>query len=178
MAKARVLFLCTGNSARSIMAEALLRRYADDHFEAYSAGLEPKGINPYTVRIMNEIGLDVSSQRSKSLMEYLGRVHMGFVITVCDRAEANCPIFPFGTLRLHWQRLMGEKRSMVGDGRDLGTVGAALAASFFPSGASKSIPPNRMETSDSVLTLRPLVLSAKSMPLAFQKRVFDLTYWS
>ena len=102
MAKARVLFLCTGNSARSIMAEALLRRYADDHFEAYSAGLEPKGINPYTVRIMNEIGLDVSRQRSKSLMEYLGRVHMGFVITVCDRAEANCPIFPFGTLRLHW----------------------------------------------------------------------------
>ena len=102
MAKARVLFLCTGNSARSIMAEALLRRYADDHFEAYSAGLEPKGINPYTVRIMNEIGLDVSGQRSKSLMEYLGRVHMGFVITVCDRAEANCPIFPFGTLRLHW----------------------------------------------------------------------------
>ena len=102
MAKARVLFLCTGNSARSIMAEALLRRYADDHFEAYSAGLEPKGINPYTVQVMNEIGLDVSSQRSKSLMEYLGRVHMGFVITVCDRAEANCPIFPFGTLRLHW----------------------------------------------------------------------------
>ena len=102
MAKARVLFLCTGNSARSIMAEALLRRYADDHFEAYSAGLEPKGINPYTLQVMNEIGLDVSGQRSKSLMEYLGRVHMGFVITVCDRAEANCPIFPFGTLRLHW----------------------------------------------------------------------------
>ena len=102
MAKARVLFLCTGNSARSIMAEALLRRYADDHFEAYSAGLEPKGINPCTVQVMNEIGLDVSSQRSKSLMEYLGRVHMGFVITVCDRAEANCPIFPFGTVRLHW----------------------------------------------------------------------------
>ena len=102
MAKARVLFLCTGNSARSIMTEALLRRYADDHFEAFSAGLEPKGINPYTVRVMNEIGLDVSNQRSKSLMEYLGRVHMGFVITVCDRAEANCPIFPFGTLRLHW----------------------------------------------------------------------------
>ena len=102
MAKARVLFLCTGNSARSIMAEALLRRYAADHFEAYSAGLEPKGINPCTVQVMNEIGLDVSSQRSKSLMEYLGRVHMGFVITVCDRAEANCPIFPFGTLRLHW----------------------------------------------------------------------------
>ena len=102
MAKARVLFLCTGNSARSIMTEALLRRYADDHFEAFSAGLEPKGINPYTVRVMNEIGLDVSNQRSKSLMEYLGRVHIGFVITVCDRAEANCPIFPFGTLRLHW----------------------------------------------------------------------------
>lgn len=98
----RVLFLCTGNSARSIMAEALLRRYAGDRFEVYSAGLEPKGINPCTIRVMNEIGLDVSGGRSKDVMEYLGHVHMGYVITVCSNAEERCPIFPFGTQRLHW----------------------------------------------------------------------------
>jgi arsenate reductase len=98
----RVLFLCTGNSARSIMAEALLRHYAPDQFEVYSAGLEPKGINPYTIRVMNEIGLDVSGGRSKDVMEFLGKVHMGYVITVCSNAEARCPIFPFSTQRLHW----------------------------------------------------------------------------
>ncbi len=102
MSKARVLFLCTGNSARSIMAEALLRYYAGNRFEVYSAGLEPKGIHPFTLRVMNEIGLDVSGGRSKDVMEYLGHVHMGYVITVCSNAEARCPIFPFTTQRLHW----------------------------------------------------------------------------
>ena len=100
--KPRVLFLCTGNSARSQMAEALLRRYAGDHFEAHSAGLEPKGIHPYTRRVMDEIGVDLSGHRSKDVTEYLGRTHFGYVITVCDNAEENCPIFPFGTVRLHW----------------------------------------------------------------------------
>ena len=71
---ARVLFLCTGNSARSIMAEALLRYYAPDRFEVYSAGLEPKGINPYTIRVMHEIGLDVSGGRCKDVMEFLGKI--------------------------------------------------------------------------------------------------------
>lgn len=98
----RVLFLCTGNSARSIMAEALLRYYAPDRFAVYSAGLEPKGINPYTIRVMNEIGLDVSGGRSKDVMEFLGKVHMGYVITVCSNAEDRCPIFPFSTQRLYW----------------------------------------------------------------------------
>jgi arsenate reductase len=102
MSKPRVLFLCTGNSARSIMAEALLRHYAPDHFEVYSAGLDPKGINSYTIRVMNEVGLDVSGGRSTDVMEYLGKVHMGYVITVCSNAEERCPIFPFGTQRLHW----------------------------------------------------------------------------
>jgi len=102
MSKPRVLFLCTGNSARSIMAEALLRYYASDHFEVFSAGLEPKGINPYTIRVMNEIGLDVSGGRSTDVMEYLGKTHMGYVVTVCSNAEERCPIFPFGTQRLHW----------------------------------------------------------------------------
>ncbi len=98
----RVLFLCTGNSARSIMAEALLRHYAPDQFEVYSAGLEPKGINPFTIRAMHEIGFDVSGERSKDVMEFLGKVHIGHVITVCSNAEERCPIFPFSTQRLHW----------------------------------------------------------------------------
>jgi len=102
MPKPRVLFLCAGNSARSIMAEALLRHYASDHFEVHSAGLEPKGINPYTIRALNEVGLDVSGGCSTDVMEYLGKVHMGYVITVCSNAEERCPIFPFGTQRLHW----------------------------------------------------------------------------
>jgi arsenate reductase len=102
MNKVRVLFLCTGNSARSQMAEALLRRYAGDHFEAHSAGLEPKGVNPYTVRVMGEIGVDLSGHRSKDVTEYVGRVHFGYVITVCDNAEKNCPIFPGVSIRLHW----------------------------------------------------------------------------
>ena len=100
--KPRVLFLCTGNSARSQMAEAFLRRYARDHFEAHSAGLEPKGIHPYTLRVMAEIGVDLSGHTSKDVMTYLGRLHFGYVITVCDDAEQNCPIFPFGSQRLHW----------------------------------------------------------------------------
>jgi arsenate reductase len=102
MPKPRVLFLCTGNSARSIMAEALLRQYAPDHFEVYSAGLEPKGIHPYTIRVMNEVGLDVSGGHSSDVTDYLGKVHMGYVITVCSQAEERCPIFPFSTIRLHW----------------------------------------------------------------------------
>ena len=98
----KVLFLCTGNSARSQMAEALLRKHAGDRFEAHSAGLEPKGINPYTIRVMDEIGVDIRGQSSKDVMTYMGRVHFGYVITVCDNAEKNCPIFPFATTRLHW----------------------------------------------------------------------------
>jgi arsenate reductase len=103
MDKIRVLFLCTGNSARSQMAEAFLRRLAGDRFEVYSAGLEPnQGINPYTIRVMEDIGYDMSGHRAKGLREFLGRVHFGYMVTVCDRAEQNCPIFPGMGKRLHW----------------------------------------------------------------------------
>jgi arsenate reductase len=102
MIKPKVLFLCTGNSARSQMAEAFLRQMAGDRFEAYSAGLEPSIVNPLTIQVMNEIGINLSAHRSKSLMEYIGKVHFGYLITVCDRAEAKCPIFPGMGLRLHW----------------------------------------------------------------------------
>jgi len=84
------------------MAEGLLRHFAGDHFEVYSAGLDPKPINPYAIQAMHEIGLDISNHTSKDVMDYLGRVHMSFVITVCSTAEARCPIFPFSTQRLAW----------------------------------------------------------------------------
>jgi len=102
MSKARVLFLCTGNSARSQMAEALLRKYAGDHFEVYSAGLEPKGLNPYTVKVLEEIGVDTSQHYSKTLDTFMGKVHFGYLITVCSNAEENCPIFPGMGMRMHW----------------------------------------------------------------------------
>jgi arsenate reductase len=98
----KVLFLCTGNSARSQMAEALLRRYAGDRFEVYSAGLEPKGINPYTVRVMAEAGLALEGHRSKSLGEYVGQVQFDYLITVCGDAGEKCPTFPGMGQRLHW----------------------------------------------------------------------------
>lgn len=102
MTQAKVLFLCTGNSARSQMGEALLRKHASDHFQVFSAGIQPKGLNPYTVKVLEEIGVDVSLQRSKSLKEYLGHINFGYLITVCDDAEKNCPIFPGVSVRLHW----------------------------------------------------------------------------
>lgn len=102
MRKTRVLFLCTGNSARSQMAEAFLRRYGGDRFDSFSAGLEPKGINPYTVEVMEEIGFDLSEQRSKNIQEYMFKTVFGYVITVCSRAEQNCPVLPGITKRLHW----------------------------------------------------------------------------
>jgi arsenate reductase len=85
------------------MAEAFLRKYGGDEFEAYSAGLEPKGIHPYTERVMEEVGIRLSGQRSKHVKEYMGKVHFGYLITVCDEAEASCPTtFPGIGQRLHW----------------------------------------------------------------------------
>ena len=103
MSKTKVLFLCTGNSARSQMAEAFLRKYGEEQFEAYSAGLEPKDINPFTNLVMEEIGVSLSGQYSKHLKEYIGRVHFGYLITVCDEADKNCPTaFPGIGRRIHW----------------------------------------------------------------------------
>ena len=103
MNKIKVLFLCTGNSARSQMAEAFLRKYGGEHFEAYSAGLEPKGIHPYTKQVMQEIGFSLEGQRSKDVTEYLGRAHFGYLITVCSNAEERCPTtFPGVSQRSHW----------------------------------------------------------------------------
>jgi arsenate reductase (thioredoxin) len=97
----RVLFVCTGNSARSVMAEALLRQHGGDAFEVYSAGTEPKGINPLTLRVLAEAGIDASWARSKSVDEFLGQ-SFDYVITVCDEARQSCPVFPGVHEPLHW----------------------------------------------------------------------------
>ena len=103
MDKQKVLFLCTGNSARSQMAEAFLREYGDDMFEPHSAGLEPKEVNPLTVKVMEEIGIDISDQKSKGIETYLGKMLFQYLITVCDDADKNCPtVWPGVSTRLHW----------------------------------------------------------------------------
>jgi arsenate reductase len=101
MSKAKVLFLCTGNSARSQMAEGYLRHVAGDGFEALSAGIEPKGLNPLAVEAMKEIGIDISRQASKDVREFLGQP-IPYVVTVCDNAKARCPIFPRTYRSMHW----------------------------------------------------------------------------
>ena len=97
----RVLFVCTGNRARSQMAEGLLRHLAGDRFEVHSAGTQPKGLAGHTVEVMREIGIDVSGQRSKHVDEYAGQA-FDYVITVCDSARQSCPVFPGGGERIHW----------------------------------------------------------------------------
>ena len=97
----RVLFVCTGNSARSVMAEALLRHHGGDRFEVHSAWTEPKGINPLTLRILAEAGIDASFARSKSVTEFLGQ-RFDYVVTVCDQARQSCPVFPGVHESLHW----------------------------------------------------------------------------
>jgi arsenate reductase len=85
------------------MAEAFLRKYGGERFEVYSAGLEPKGINPNTERVMEEVGINLSGQHSKHVKEYMGKVHFGYLITMCDEAEESCPTtFPGIGQRLHW----------------------------------------------------------------------------
>ena len=100
--KTKLIVLCTGNSARSQMAEAFLRRYASKHFDIYSAGFLTKGVNPYTIKVMEEIGYDMSSHYSKSLNQYLDKIHFKIVITVCSKAEEMCPIIPGVEIKLYW----------------------------------------------------------------------------
>jgi arsenate reductase len=99
--KERVLFLCTGNSARSQMAEGILRHLAGDRFEVFSAGTKPSVVNPLAIAAMSEIGIDISSHRSKHVNECFGK-SIDTVITVCDNAKETCPIFPGVQQQLHW----------------------------------------------------------------------------
>ncbi|HVM29891.1 MAG TPA: arsenate reductase ArsC [Candidatus Limnocylindrales bacterium] len=97
----RVLFVCTHNSARSIMAEALLRHHGGPDFEAFSAGTEPGEVRPLTLRVLHEAGLDTRGLRAKSVDE-LREQHFDYVITVCDQARQACPAFPGNHHSLHW----------------------------------------------------------------------------
>ncbi len=99
--KLRALILCTGNSARSQMAEGLLRHLAGDRFKVESAGTIASFVRPQAIEVMSEIGIDISAHRSKSLDEFI-QTPFDYVITVCDQAGANCPVFPGAAKRVHW----------------------------------------------------------------------------
>ena len=99
--KKRVLILCTGNSARSQMAEGILRHDGGDAFEAESAGMRPGSVRPEAIQAMREIEIDISGHRSKSVDEFTGQ-EFDYVITVCDNANESCPVFPGRTERIHW----------------------------------------------------------------------------
>jgi len=101
--KQRVIFLCTGNSARSQMAEAFLRKYGGSSFQVHSAGLDPKGIHPLTERVMEEIGFSLSGHTSKSVDQYLSEEPFAYLFTVCSNAEQNCPRSLLKTaIHTHW----------------------------------------------------------------------------
>lgn len=96
----RILFLCTGNSARSQLAEAIMRHFRGDEFEVFSAGTDPKGVHPKTIQVLKEIGIDTSVLRSKHVSD-LPVKEFDWVITLCDSASQNCPVF-FGTgIKMH-----------------------------------------------------------------------------
>ena len=98
--KIQILFLCMGNSCRSQMAEGLCRHFRGDVIDAYSAGIETHGLNPFAVQVMREIGIDISNQRSKTVDD-LDRKEFEYVITVCDHASETCPLFPAKTRVIH-----------------------------------------------------------------------------
>lgn len=99
--KKKTLILCTGNSARSQMAEGILRHLAGNYMDVYSAGTKPGTVNPFAIAAMQELGIDISKQRSKSLDEFIGQ-RFDYLITVCDNAKESCPAFPSWGKRIHW----------------------------------------------------------------------------
>lgn len=101
MNKKQVLFLCTGNSCRSQIAEGFLRHMAGDKFEVFSAGVKPTQVNPLAIKVMAEAGVDISKHRSKSAMDFIGQ-QFDYVITVCDNAKQTCPVFPGKYQKIHW----------------------------------------------------------------------------
>jgi arsenate reductase len=102
MERERVLFVCTHNSARSQMAEAFLRQWGADRYEAHSAGTEPSAVRPEVISVMGELGIDVSAQQSKGIERYLDQ-RFDWVVTVCDRARESCPVFPGAERTSHWR---------------------------------------------------------------------------
>jgi arsenate reductase len=126
MPKPSVLIICTGNSARSQMAEGFMKKYLGDEFEISSAGLDPQSrVNPLATQVMREVGIDISDHRPKDIKQFLG-YHFTYLITVCSNAEARCPIFPGVIYRLFWpfddpaavQGSQGEKLAKFREIRD------------------------------------------------------------
>jgi arsenate reductase len=101
MSKPKILVVCTGNSARSQMAEGLFRHHLGGRYEVQSAGTKPTQVRPEAIAVMGEIGIDISGHRSKSIDEFIGQ-EFRYVITVCDNAKESCPVFPGRTERIHW----------------------------------------------------------------------------
>jgi len=98
--KKRILFICTHNSARSQMAEGFIRHFYNDRYDASSGGTEPSGINPYAIKVMEEVGIDISSHESKSVKQFLDE-KFDYVVTVCDQASEACPFFPGAKNTMH-----------------------------------------------------------------------------
>ena len=99
--KHRVIFICTGNSCRSQIAEGLLRKDADDRFDIFSAGSDPSRLHPAAISVMQEWGIDISHQKSESIGNFIDN-NFDIIITVCDNANQSCPVFPNEKIRLHW----------------------------------------------------------------------------
>lgn len=141
----RVLFLCSGNSCRSQMAEALLRERGGSGFAVFSAGVKPQEIPPLTVAVMDEIGIDIRGQRPKSVMEYLGTTYFDYLITVCSMAEEHTPVFPGVTSRLHWpvfdpaetEGTQEEKKQFFRKVRDMLDASIADWLGRFPEASSR-----------------------------------------
>jgi arsenate reductase (thioredoxin) len=142
----RVLFVCTGNSARSQMAEAFLRREGGDRFEVFSAGTQPHGVNPLTVRVLDRLGFETATLRSKSVDEFLGQ-RFDYVVTVCDRARENCPYFPGGGETIHWgfddpaEAIGTEDERLAVFERVFGEISTrirAFLAAVLPNGAARA----------------------------------------
>lgn len=108
----RVLILCTGNSARSQMAEGLLRHMTNGKVDVQSAGTKPSAVRPEAVQALAKLGIDISHHRSKHVDEYIGQ-YFDYVITVCDNARESCPVFPSNTIRIHWS--FEDPAAVVGD---------------------------------------------------------------
>ena len=100
--KTRIIFICSHNSARSQIAEALLRDFADDYFDVFSAGIDGTRINPLTIKVMEELNYDLSEQYAKSLSDFKGKPQFDIVITVCSEADRQCPTLPGVKERMHW----------------------------------------------------------------------------
>ena len=101
MSKKRLLVLCTGNSARSQMGEGLFRHIGGEHWEVHSAGTQPSLVRPEAIAVMKELGIDLNDHRSKSVDQFTGQI-FDYVVTVCDNARDNCPVFPSNARRIHW----------------------------------------------------------------------------